>query len=93
MVQVHCLVAGTKAICEETGVGSLRVQLSTTAAADHRIVGVQVLLVVLGEKLASTTFDHFENSLLILEAFFAQFMHYRLNFVLDQLENTRFDLC
>ena len=36
---------------------------------------------------AGALLDYSEDGLLVLEAFLAQFVHYRLDFVLDQLEN------
>ena len=65
----------------------MRVELPATAAADHGVVGVQVLLVVLGKELARTVFNHFEDSLLVLKAFFAELMHDCLYLALDQLED------
>ena len=87
MVHLHRSVARAEAVCEEVGVGGGGGELPATAAADHGAVGVQVLLVVLGEELAGALLDYSEDGLLVLEAFLAQFVHYRLDFVLDQLEN------
>ena len=89
---MQCVITSAEAIGEEVGVGGLGVELPATAAADHGVVGVQVLLVVLGEELARTVLHHFQDCLLILQAFFAQFVHYRLDFALDQLENAWFHL-